>query len=316
MEAGPLPLLPMRPRDGHKGTFGTVCVIGGQATPPRVMLGGPAFSAEAALRVGAGLAVLAVPAPLMVSALEVAPSATGLALPVDERLSLKPSEVAELIDRHLLSFRCLAIGPGLGADTPQQQVVVRLMAQSEVPVVLDADGLNALASLPEFAGDIRCSCVLTPHPGEYRRLAEALGLDHDPVDPADRLAAASGLAQRLGCVVVLKGAETVVSDGLRAWTSEAANPALGTAGTGDVLTGVIAGLIAQFFRPHLGMGARAITPEQQGGLSLFECARLGVAIHARAAEHWSARHGSAGLLARDLLAFLPEALSSFPRADG
>lgn len=313
-EHDPLPKLPRRPKDGHKGTFGTVCVVGGQAQPPRVMLGGPAFTAEAALRVGAGLAVLAVPAPLLIAALEVVPSATGLSLPVNDQGELRPSDVAELLDQYLYSFRCLAVGPGLGAEVPQQQIVVRLAAQSEVPMVLDADGLNALAALPEYSGDMRASCILTPHPGEYKRLAQSLGLDdEDPIDPAKRGRAASTLAQRLGCVVVLKGSNTVVSDGLREWTSEATNPALATAGTGDVLTGVIAGLVAQFFKPHLGGGSHAITAEDQGGLSLYDCARLGVAIHARAAEAWSAQHGDAGLIVRDLLALLPDALTAFPR---
>ncbi len=308
-----LPPLPMRPADGHKGTFGTVCVVGGQAQPPRVMLGGPAFSAEAALRTGAGLAVLAVPEPLLIAALEIAPSATGLALPVDGSGTLRPSDVAELLDQYLFSFRCLAVGPGLGSGVPQQQVVVRLAAQTDVPVVLDADGLNALAALPEFSGDIRASCILTPHPGEYQRLADSLGLEVDPVDPSQRVAAASILAQRLGCVVVLKGANTVVSDGLRAWVSNARNPVLATAGTGDVLTGVIAGLVAQFFKPHLGSGARAITAEDQGGFSLYDCARVGVALHERAADAWSKQHGSAGLVARDLLAYLPDAVRDWPR---
>ncbi len=300
-----VPKLPKRPVDGHKGTFGTVCVIGGQAGGPRVMLGGPAFAALGALRAGAGLAVLAVPAPLLAESLTVAPSATGLALPVDEQGNVRPSKVAALLDEFLHEYDCIAIGPGFGADEPQRQVVMRLIGQDDVPLVVDADALNALAAVAEFHRDFRAPAVLTPHPGEYRRLAAALGLDGDPVDPARRPAAAEQLAQRLGCVVVLKGAATIVTDGVQTWSNPSGNVALATAGTGDVLTGVIAGLIGQFFKRHAGASSSPITPLPQGDLSLYDCARLGVYVHGLAADRWAQRHGQAGLLATDLLTELP-----------
>jgi NAD(P)H-hydrate epimerase len=290
-----LPSLPPRPADGHKGTFGTVCVLGGQVAAPRVMLGGPAFAAAGALRSGTGLAVLAVPEPLMAAALVVAPSATGLALPVDGAGCLEPSGVAAVIDRYEGTFDCLAVGPGLGEDEPQRRILARLIARENMPLVIDADGLNALAGVPDFGGDLKAQSILTPHPGEFRRLAEALGVDADPADPAARAPAAEALAQRLGCVVVLKGAGTVVSDGIDTWTNASGNVALATAGTGDVLTGVIAGFVAQH--------ARA------GGLSLYDCARLGVHAHGLAADRWAATHGTTGLLAEDLLDELPDVIA-------
>ena len=305
-----LPQLPSRPATGHKGTFGTVCIIGGQAATPRVMIGGPAFSATAALRSGAGLAVLAVPEPVMNSALEIAPSATGLALPVDENGRLIPSEVAALLDAHESSWRCIAIGPGLGADVPQQQIVLRLIGKDELPLVIDADGLNALAAVREFDGDFCAPAILTPHPGEYQRLAENLGIEGDPTDPAQREEAASRLARRLGCVVVLKGAHTIVTDGYEVWINETGNVALATAGTGDVLTGVIAGFVAQFFKRSLGAGSHLVSAEQQGGLSLYDCARLGVHVHGATADRWAATHGKAGLLATDLLETIPKVIAS------
>ncbi|MHC4949167.1 MAG: NAD(P)H-hydrate dehydratase [Planctomycetota bacterium] len=308
--------MPDRPADGHKGTFGTVCVVGGQAAEPRVMLGGPAFAAVGALRVGAGLAVLAAPSPLLAPMLVAAPSATGLALPVDDDGALRASDVAALLDRHLASFRCLAIGPGFGAELPQQQIVARLAAAGDRPMVIDADALNALAALRDFHRDLRADAVLTPHPGEFQRLARALDLDVDPVDPAARPAAAQELARRLGCVVVLKGAATVVTDGLSIHVNATGNAALATAGTGDVLTGVIAGLVAQFHRPHLGAGRRAVTPEQQGGLGLLDCAALGVHLHGLAADLWARRHGHAGLLASDLLDLLPDAVQAYRVSPG
>lgn len=296
-----LPPLPDRPREGHKGTFGTVIVLGGQCAGPRVMVGGPALAALAALRVGAGLSVLAVPRPIVAAALAIAPTATGLALPVDKDGRLDPSGVAEMLDAHAASAGCLAIGPGLGDDGPQQQIVARLAARDDVPMVLDADALNALSRLRQFDRDLRAPAVITPHPGEFRRLADALRLDADPIDPRRRPDAAAALARRLGCVVVLKGAGTVVSDGHATWTCAAGNPVLATGGSGDVLTGVIAGLIAQYARG--GHGAAA-------AMSLYDAARLGVQLHALAADRWRDRAGDRGMLATDLLDEIPGAIAA------
>jgi len=298
--AGELPELPPRPADGHKGTFGTVCVLGGQAAAPRIMIGGPALTATAALRAGAGLVVLAVPAPLVQAALSISPSATALALPVDDEGNPVPGAVAELLDEHLPQCDCLAIGPGFAAGTPQQQIVARLIARERPSMVIDADALNALACLGDFCRDLRAPAVFTPHPGEYRRLATALGIDADPVLPQKRAHAAEALAQRVGCVVVLKGAGTVVSDGIRTWTNATGNPALATAGTGDVLTGVIAGLVAQY------------ASRGDGRLSLYDCARLAVHAHGLAADRWRDAHAGSdsGMLAADLLEQVPGALAS------
>lgn len=296
-----LPALPTRDADGHKGTFGTVGVIGGQALAPRVMIGGPAFTALAALRAGAGLAVLGVPEPMMQHALTIAPSATGLALPVDANGAINPSAAAEVIDTSLHSFSCLAIGPGFGAGEAQQQVIARLIARDDATMVLDADALNCLASMREFRHDLKAQAVLTPHPGEFDRLARALGLeplDAASNDPEQRKIAAERLAQSLGVIVVLKGAGTIVSNGLESWRNPTGSAALATAGSGDVLTGIIAGLIAQF----------GTTATRSDAMSLFDCARWGVYLHGLAADMWTAMHGSAGMLATDLIALIPDAI--------
>jgi hydroxyethylthiazole kinase-like uncharacterized protein yjeF len=310
----PLPPFPARPADGHKGTFGTVCVLGGRCDDQHIMVGGPAFAALAALRSGCGLAVLAVPTTIMAAALVIAPSATGLALPVDESGSLRPSDVAALVDRQIAAYRCLAIGPGLGASVQSQQIVARLIAQDLTPMVIDADALNALAQLRDFHRDMRCHAILTPHPGEFTRLARSLNINIDPTDSALRTRAAEALAQRLGCVVVLKGQHTVISDGLNTAVNSTGNVTLATAGTGDVLTGVIAGFVAQFFRPALGTGSRQITAQQQGGLSLFQCAQLATHVHGLAADRWAAAHGCSGMLATDLLVEIPAACESMRSA--
>jgi hydroxyethylthiazole kinase-like uncharacterized protein yjeF len=300
-----LPPLPARQHEGHKGTFGTVCVIGGQALAPRVMIGGPAFAVLGALRAGAGLAVLAVPEPVMKHALVIAPSATGLALPVDRAGAINPSAAAEVIDAWMPRFDCVAIGPGLGADGPQQQVVARLMARDDMPMVIDADALNAMAAMREFHHDLKAHAVLTPHPGEFDRLAGALGIA--PLGPAardqdKRRAAAEQLAQRIGAIVVLKGHGTIISNGLESWRNPTGGAALATAGTGDVLTGVIAGLIAQFGSERAKAAGEV--------MSLYDCARWGVYLHGLAADRWSAQHGDSGMLATDLLDLIPDVIDA------
>jgi NAD(P)H-hydrate epimerase len=297
-----LPSIPPRPVDGHKGSFGTVVVVGGQAALPRVMVGGPALTAIAALRAGTGLAILAMPAPLMAAGLTIAPSATGVPLPVDEQRRIRASDAAEALDPVLAIASAVALGPGLGTGAAQEQLVARLVGRDDVPLVIDADALNVLAEMRDAHRELRAPAVLTPHPGEYRRLAASMGVSHDPTRPGERAEAAGALARRLGCVVVLKGHRTVVSDGRETWTNETGSVALATAGTGDVLSGLIAGLVAQFFRP--GFGERPAGP-----LSLLDCARLGVYVHGRAADHWSRDHGDAGLLAGELAERIPGVLA-------
>jgi len=274
------------------------------------MLGGPCISAIAALRVGAGLARLALPAPILAEGLTIAPSATGVAMPTGADGGIDIAQSTATIDRLCADADCVAVGPGLGAGEGAEAVTLKLINQTIVPIVVDADAINALAQIPELTREFRAHAVVTPHPGEYRRLAGALNIDADPTDPAQRAGAAEALAQRLGCVVALKGAHTVVSDGHRTWTDGSLpNPALGTAGTGDALTGVIAGLIAQFHKAPILAGERSITSEARGGLSLLDCASLGVRLHAMAARVWSDETGAdGGMLAMELCDRIPEAV--------
>lgn len=301
------------------------------------MIGAPSLCARGALRAGAGLVRLGVPRPIVADVLVACPSATGVPLPVDDCQEILGHEAAAEIDRLLSDSRCVVAGPGLGFMTDAgvsgggshgpTALVLRVVQQEEVPVVLDADGLNLLSVVREFWREIRGRLILTPHPGEYRRLASSLGIDADPVAPDGRTAAAEQLAQRLGAVVVLKGAGTVVSDGHRTWTCSAGHACLATAGTGDVLAGVIGGLVAQF-GPEAGDLSRAAMlaavpahlraalagkggdPAGRSTLDLFDCARLGVQAHALAGEAWAARHGESGLLASELADLIPEAMES------
>lgn len=304
-----LPRLPARPADAHKGSCGTVAVVGGHVDADRVMIGAPALSARAALRAGTGLVRIVGPASLLPSMLEIEPSATGVPLP-ERGDVLLPHGCVEMVDRVVTQADCLAIGPGLGTGEASRAMSLRAIQQEEIPVVIDADALNCLAEVPELHADFRAAAVLTPHPGEYRRLARALRLKEEPRSKEDRLAAAEALAQRLGCVVVLKGEHSVVSDGLRSWSCGRGHPCLATAGTGDVLTGLIAGLVAQFVvRPDVSMPSvmrERMPPDARRPLTLFDAGRLAVEIHAIAGERWAQNaEASAGLRAQELADLLP-----------
>ncbi|MEE2912463.1 MAG: NAD(P)H-hydrate dehydratase [Planctomycetota bacterium] len=284
---------PPRPSDGHKGTFGSVCVIGGgRSEDGVVMVGAPALAANGAMRSGCGKSILAMPQPLVLSGLSLAPTSTGIELPVDEVGRLMPSFAIEALDSHAAGCRCLVIGPGMGCDWPQQQLVAALLSRDDRPIVLDADGLNALAQLESGNLEVRAPVILTPHIGEYRRLATSMKIDPDL---EDRSSAAEALAQAYGCVVVLKSSSTFVSNGVTTTEIDCGGVVLATGGTGDVLAGIIAGLLVQF-----GLDCSK---------NLFDAAVLGVRIHAKAGEIFESKYGDVGLLATDLLEGIPNAIS-------
>jgi ADP-dependent NAD(P)H-hydrate dehydratase len=301
-------ILPQRPADGHKGTFGTVLVVGG-ASGARTMLGGPAFAALGALRSGCGLCELAMPAPLLVSGLSLAPSATGVSLPIDASGALDPAASLAALEPSLKRATVIAVGPGLGEGPGVEPFVRSLLqaaAQHELPIVLDADGLNAFARSANPAA-FTTPAILSPHPGEFRRLADACGCgDLDPIDPRLRPESARVLAERLGAVVVLKGHGTCVAWQGRVEVESAGNPALATGGSGDVLTGLIAGLWSQWIA-----AARDRPPHASAVLAACSAVHL----HATAADRWASEHGESGLLATDLLAAIPDAQQAIRSQD-
>lgn len=274
-----IPPAPPRPPDAHKGTFGTVVVVGGSA----MMVGAPALAASAALRAGAGLVKVLSHAQVIPHVLVIEPGATGLVCPAAGDDQAWRTLFAGLGERVVL-----AIGPGMGVSDESRRVLSVLLG-SGLPAVVDADGLNNLAQLGTRIGAATSPLVLTPHPGEFRRLAAAAGLAFDPTDPAQRPQAAQALAKRYNAVVVLKGQHTVISDARSLYINSTGNPSLATAGSGDVLTGVIASFMAQ-------------------GMEAFDASVLGVYIHGLAADLWAAQHGPCGLTARDLALLIPDAL--------
>lgn len=297
------PTLPARDPSGHKGTFGTVAVVGGCARGSVRMIGAPALAAIGALRAGAGLVRLVMPEPLLDAGIIMCPSATGRCLPVDAEGGLQSGDAVAAFDSAIAGTDALAVGPGWGEGEVVAALALRAVQQEDRPVVVDADALNALAGLPDLYRDFRARAILTPHPGEFARLAKSLRIGRSPIVDAERPGAAEELARRLGCIVVLKGAGTVVSNGHDTWVSPHRLACLGTAGTGDVLTGVIAGLMAQYAR-------------EPSAMSLYDLACCAVEAHARAGERWSqTHHATGGMLAMELAAEIPGTLELLRKGD-
>jgi NAD(P)H-hydrate epimerase len=232
--------------------------------------------------------------------------ATTLSLPEDDVEEVDPEEALARILDH--DHDALVVGPGLRPSLSMTELIRGLLAPDEdgkpSPAVLDAEALRSLATVEGWASDVAARCVLTPHVGEFLRLRAADGVDPKKqgdlvFDDGRRLEAAREAAKEWGQVVVLKGARTVIADrDGRTAVSPFENPALASAGTGDVLAGTIGALLAQ-------------------GLETFEAAQLGVYLHAMAGEAVRARIGDAGLLASDLTGELPLArkkLSMLPGA--
>jgi len=274
--------LPERPLQANKGSFGRVLVVAGSMN----YIGAAYLACSGAIRVGAGLVTLAATPALQSILAAKLTEVTYLPLP-ESRPGVFAPEAARLITQQLESYNVLLLGCGLG----QSQAAVKLVRsillakqRMELPaLVLDADALNTLAGTPKWWQQLTTDAILTPHPGEMARLT---GMAVAEIQ-ADRLGAAKKWAAEWNKTVVLKGAYTVIaSPEGRSVISPVANPGLASAGSGDVLTGAIAGLAAQ-------------------GLPLFEAAAAGVYLHGEAGELVRDRLGDAGMIASDLLPELP-----------
>jgi hydroxyethylthiazole kinase-like uncharacterized protein yjeF len=258
-------LFAKRPRDSNKGMYGHVLVAGG--SPGKS--GAPAMAGLGSYRSGAGLVTVAIPR----------------SAPPPARPEVMTEPLDENILELLKKITVLAVGPGLGTEGETVRLVRRLYEEAEIPGVFDADALNALAGALPSTKKIR---VLTPHPGEMGRLTRKSTKDVQ----ADRLGAAQQLARQSGATIVLKGDHTVIAfpDG-ETWVNPTGSPALATGGTGDILTGMIAGLMGQ----HIKDWQRAVV--------------AAVWLHGRcgelAGEHW----GEEAAMATDLLDFLPQAMN-------
>jgi NAD(P)H-hydrate epimerase len=279
--------LPARPAAGHKGSFGHVLVIAGS----RGKSGAAALAGEGAGRAGAGLVTIACPVSLAdVLAMKCTEVMTAPVADTPEECLGAVSETPLLL---LARERdVVALGPGIGTAGETQSMVRRLASEIDLPLVLDADGLNAFGAAPAALKGRRAPSILTPHPGEAARL---MGLTAAEVN-RDRVGAARALARESGAVVVLKGAATLIaSPEGRIVVNATGGPVLGTGGTGDVLTGVIAGLLAQGLAPRVA-------------------AALGAHLHGFAGDRLAARFGPSGVLAGEVARELPRAAHALRRA--
>ncbi|MDE2040111.1 MAG: NAD(P)H-hydrate dehydratase [Elusimicrobia bacterium] len=302
LKRGPLGAAPVERRsEDHKGTFGHVLVVGGS----RGMLGAPVLAARAALRSGAGLVTLAVPAGLQAQAAGLACEALSLGLPEDRAGAFAASALPAL-ERACAARRysVLALGPGLSLARGAARLAVEALRRIDLPAVIDADALNALSALKPAAADAlfserRQACVFTPHPGE---LARCLGLSTARVQ-ADRRGCALALARRWRGVVVLKGHRSIVrSCRGQALVNDTGGPGLAKGGSGDVLTGLIAGLWAQ-----------ALSSGRVQGDAAFWAAALGTRLHGLAGEIAERRLTPWAMTAGDVVLALPEAFAASAR---
>ncbi len=279
--------LPGRPAAGHKGSFGHVLIAAG--SPGK--MGAAGLAARAAVRAGAGLVTVAHPAGL---------EAEGSAIPIEAMSQGVPSTpaggFAAEAEKPLVELAAardvLALGPGLGREVVLRSLVPRLVSATAGPVVIDADGLNALHGQLASLRERSAPTVLTPHPGEAAHLLDREARDLN----RDRLEAARSLAERSGCVVLLKGAASVVADPEgRALVVPTGGPSLATGGTGDVLTGIVAALLAR-------------------GLEAREAAGLAAWWHGATADGLARADAPFGLLAHELADALPECAAALLEA--
>lgn len=262
--------LPSRARDGQKGDFGHLLVVGGN----HGMAGAARMAAEAGLRVGAGL-------------VSVATRAEHLSVIQQGRPELMchaihhSSDILPLLEKS----NAVILGPGLGTDTWAKDLFNQIILIKQ-PLLVDADGLNLLALQPRHSE----RWILTPHPGEAARLLNTSVGDIQ----TNRLAAVNAIQSGYGGVCVLKGAGSLIASPDNIWQCQAGNPGMASGGMGDLLSGVIGGLLAQ-------------------GLSLAHAAAVGVLVHAKAGDLAAAKQGERGLLASDLLLYLQTLVNPSPK---
>ncbi|HEX4144924.1 MAG TPA: NAD(P)H-hydrate dehydratase [Pirellulales bacterium] len=275
-----LPKLPRRSADSYKNKFGHALLIGGSAG----FAGSISLSGMAALRCGAGLVTVATPRACQAVVAGFEPSYMTLPLPDAE--GQVSADARETLVSAAQKASVLAYGPGLGRSAELTELIVWLYQTLDTPAVVDADALNALAERQDALCRPGGPRILTPHPGEFARLAK---IDRVPDDQRQPLA--MDLARRTGAVVLLKGHRTVITDGKQLALNTTGNPGMASGGSGDVLTGVITALVCQHLSP-------------------FDATRLGAHVHGLAGDLAAAAIGPVGIIASDLVRCLPQALAT------
>jgi NAD(P)H-hydrate epimerase len=272
-----VPNLPIRKSDSHKGDYGRAVLLGGS----RGMSGAIALAGMAALRAGAGLVRLGVPDSCLETIASFEPCYTTIPLPDDAAGRFTtPAALLETCS----PATAVAFGPGVGRSADLDTIAETLYTQLPQPLVIDADGLNALAARTQPLVAPGGPRVLTPHPGEFMRLAHTT----EKLSWEQQASRAERMAAEFEVVIVLKGHRSLITDGSRSERNTTGNPGMATGGSGDVLTGVIIALICQ-------------------GLTPFDAAHLGCHVHGLAGDLAAAELGEVSLTAKDLVAYLPAA---------
>ncbi|MCC6486020.1 MAG: NAD(P)H-hydrate dehydratase [Candidatus Hydrogenedentes bacterium] len=281
-----LPILPARPSTGHKGTFGHVLILAGS----RGFTGAAKLAAEAAGRSGVGLVTVGVPGTVADCIAAALVEAMSLALPDTLQETFSTSAVAQALDA-TQTRDAVVLGPGISQHADTRRFVHEFIAGCTAPLVVDADGLNCIGPAPGALAAAKTRLVLTPHPGEMARL---LNCSVEQVQ-RDREAAVKLLSTTCGCVTILKGNGTVVADAEgTCWLNPTGNSGLAKGGTGDVLAGLLGGLLAQRMEP-------------------CAAARLAVYLHGLAGDLAARDHTERGMVARDVIAAIPAAWRELER---
>lgn len=269
-----LSILPDRAVDVHKGDFGKILLLCGS----KGYTGAAYLAAMGALRSGAGMVFLGVPESIYAIEAVKLNEAIVFSLP-DENGKLSAAAIPEILQR-LPKMDAVLIGPGLGQSDGVFQVVKAVLEQAVCPVVLDADGINLIAAHKDIVRGRTAPTILTPHAGEFARLG---GNDRE------RTAAAETMARVLGCILLLKGHHTVITDGETTYINPTGNPGMAVGGSGDVLAGIITALVGQ-------------------GIASLEAAACGAWLHGAAGDICAAEIGQYGMLPTDMLNALPRLL--------
>ena len=269
-----LKMLPDRDICAHKGNFGKILLLCGS----RGYTGAAYLAAMGALRSGAGLTFLGVPESIYT--IEAVKLNEPVVFPLpDEDGKLGKEAIPKILER-LPQMDAVLIGPGLGQSEGTYRVVKAVLEAAKCPVVLDADGINLIALHKDILRGRTNPTVLTPHAGEFARLGG---------NPADRVAAAEGMARELGCILLLKGHHTVITDGVSTYINPTGNPGMAVGGSGDVLAGIITALLGQ-------------------GIAPLEAAACGAWLHGAAGDICAEEIGQYGMLPTDMLHVLPRLL--------
>lgn len=280
--------LPVRPHDAHKGQCGRVLVIAGSAG----MTGAGCLASTAALRAGAGVVLWAIPKSL--NPIAEAMTAEVMTLPVPDTPGGSPAmEAREILVEAARETDCVLLGPGLPVAGDTGELMRLLIPEIYPPLVLDGGALTAIGDDMMIVRKRSGATIMTPHPGEMGSLIRKTVAEVQ----SRRGEFAARYAKLSGAVVALKGAGTIVSDGRENHVNSSGNPAMATAGSGDVLSGVVAALVAQ-------------------GMPPFEAAKLGVHLHGRAGDLARERKGIHGVIASDMIELLPAAFMEYAKLKG